>query len=652
MCINLTYKLVKIDKTSIIRQLEVMCMVELDFLELDEIIGEKRLELFNKIGVNAKATDFAIMLGAYVPEIFMKKYNKQELYTSWWTKNNEEYVYNYFIDPYGQEGRKVVTSRLCGARPVIKNISKLNLEERVYTTGTGITCVHFGEYPQFYVGNVLNSELSHQYIIRKLKETGRVFTVEFESDYTPIQKQELKEYEYKGKKYVKVRNTRIVPYTVFSNGTSVHPDASYWFRVEPITWIVDKKSDIAISKNVLFSGIQYNDKEVYGILNFEDATIKKFMDTYFKKEMIADLANVIYDMVDKKDIVDERKKINPYNFDFSNVSEEEIIKGCVESNIAVMLHGRSGDGKSARVKELDPNAEILYLINASPDSLSGKSIVYNGKMIDIPPTWYTRLVSKCESEPDKIHIVFFDEITNAPPSIQGMAFNIILDKEVNGKWKLPDNARIVAAGNELEESRSAYGMSEPLFNRFAHVYIETKVEDFLSWASTRSQTYERLDYKEENVPMKIHPSIYAFILYKGESVLRTKYTGVKPNADPRKWEMASKVLYKTNKPEMIRSLVGEEVTQEFINFCKQKVITLEDVINGNYTTNDLNMDTSQKYNTAVYLSKVSFEQIEIVREFIKRLGEETCALFDTLWSKGQEERLEKIQEIKLSEKIK
>jgi len=371
--------------------------------------------------------------------------------------------------------------------------------------------------------------------------------------------------------------------------------------------------------------------------------------------MMASLADMIYDMVDKKDIIDNSKKVNLYNLDFSQVTEEEIIKGCVESNIAVMLHGRSGDGKSARVKELDPDAEILYLINASPDSLGGKSIVYNGEMLDIPPTWYIKLVEKCEKEKNKIHIVFFDEITNAPPSIQGMAFNIILDKEVNGKWKLPENARIVAAGNELEESRSAYGMSEPLFNRFAHVYIETKVEDWLSWASTSSETYERLPYKYENIPMKIHPSVYAFIAYKsfkGEDALRSKFDGVKPNADPRKWELASKVLYETRKPEMLRSLVGEPITQEFVSFTRQRVITLEDVLSGNYTEEDLKMDTGEKYNTAVGLSSVSIEQFEKVREFVKRLGPEICATFETLWAHGLEERLEKIQEIKLSERTK
>lgn len=60
--------------------------------------------------------------------------------------------------------------------------------------------------------------------------------------------------------------------------------------------------------------------------------------------------------------------------------------------------------------------------------------------------------SKYEKEPDRLHVVFFDEITNALPSIQGIAFNIVLDREVNGIWQLPENARIVAAGNDIKNA--------------------------------------------------------------------------------------------------------------------------------------------------------------------------------------------------------
>lgn len=343
---------------------------------------------------------------------------------------------------------------------------------------------------------------------------------------------------------------------------------------------------------------------------------------------------------------------NIYNFTFKKVSEEDIIKGAIKSGIAVFLHGRSSEGKSARIKQIDPDCEIIYLRNATPESLNGKS-VYNqstGEMIDIKPTWLLKLEKKCTDEPNKLHIVFFDELTNALHAIQGMAFNIIFDREVNGKWKLPDNARIAAAGNDLSDSVAATTLAEPLFNRFAHVYIETTLDSWLKWAKTPKNSYEKLDYvkKEEN-ELPIHPAIYAFISLKANSntnVLRTKYDGIKPNADPRKWEMASKMLYETKEPEMIRSLVGEGITKDFVNFCKIDIISIDDVIKGNYTSNDYEGDIDKKYATALSLSKVDDDNIEVVREFVKKMGLEILTLFDEFWSNGNPDRIKKLEEIR------
>ena len=331
---------------------------------------------------------------------------------------------------------------------------------------------------------------------------------------------------------------------------------------------------------------------------------------------------------------EKEKRRNPYNFNFEQVSEEDIIKGAIESGVAVFLHGPSSEGKSSRVKQIDPDCVIIYLRNASPESLNGKS-VYNsekGEMINVKPTWLKKLEDKCEAEPNKLHIVFFDEITNALPSIQGIAFNIVLDREVNGMWKLPENARIVAAGNEMKDSLAANQLAEPLFNRFAHVYIQTTPEKWLKWAS------------ENN----IHPAICAYIAYTKGNAIRSKYDGEKPNADPRKWEMASKVLYKTGNPQMLRALVGEDITCEFVRFCNQQVITLEDVINGNYSERDIQLlDTSSRYATTMGLSQVDEENMEKVRSFVTNLGAEFVALFDSLWTHGDESRLERIAGIKI-----
>lgn len=285
-----------------------------------------------------------------------------------------------------------------------------------------------------------------------------------------------------------------------------------------------------------------------------------------------------------------------FGFDYSEVSEEEIIRGAIESNVSVFLHGKSSDGKSARVKEIDPDCIVLYMTNATPESLNGIS-VYNSdtnEALNIKPSWLNKIESLCNAEPDKLHIVFFDELNNTTPVIQGLAFNIILDHEVNGIWKLPKNARIVAAGNEVEDSLAANELVAPMFNRFAHVYINTDSDNWLKWAVESDSSIEKLPYEEVDQPHKIHPSIASFIAYRSKQskdALRTEYNGKTPNADPRKWEMASKILYRTGKVQMLRSLVGTELTRDFTAFCRNYNEDCWDSIREKYK--DLNIESDK-----------------------------------------------------------
>jgi len=393
-------------------------------------------------------------------------------------------------------------------------------------------------------------------------------------------------------------------------------------RNEELEYISDSKTD---NKKIEFLETKIKEK---------DNLIKTLYEDKVNKVITEDLFIKLYKQYEEEKKRLEKKR-NPYGLKFGQVSEEQIIKGAIESGVAVFLHGPSSEGKSARVKQIDPDCEIVHMENATLDSFIGKTI-YNqetGEMRDIPPTWYTRLKEKCDREPDKIHILFFDEFTHALPSVQGKVNNVVLDREVNGIWKLPDNVRIVAAGNEVKDSLAANPMVETVFNRFAHVYIKTTTESWLKWAS------------EHN----IHPAIYSYIAYKKGETLRSEYNGETPNADPRKWEMASKMLYTTGSPEMLRALVGEDITREFVEFCNQQVITLDDVINGNYTDRDIqNLNTAERYATTMGLSQVEEEYLDKVRGFVIGLGAEFGAIFDALWIHGDESRLERIAEAKLA----
>ena len=594
--------------------------------------SESQLEVIRKYGTKAIITDLCILTGSYIWKETIVEDLSSTVRTSWfWTRSDDgsrdvvvvfRRGYRSFCSRYARYGavRPALQSSVIFSQIFPNRVRGYNGTEEV----------EYGEYPQNAADSRMQNILESEYN-RGMNKTGRSYTFDsvryddYDTGFIPVT---YEEYEYQGKKYIRIKANSDFGGDRFmlSNGVKYRDGDYVWVEVSPVKWLIDNKTGILISKKGLVSGIRFLNKSTNYKGDFSKTEMKEYLDRYMSKEL--------FQTTKTKETVNEEEIINPYKLKFEQVSEEEIIKGAIESGIAVFLHGPSSEGKSARVKQIDPDCVIIYLRNATPESLNGKS-VYNqttGEMIDVKPSWLKKLEEKCEKEPDKLHIVFFDEITNALPSIQGISFNIVLDREVNGIWKLPENARIVAAGNDIEDSLAANQLAEPLFNRFAHVYIKTTLESWLKWASEKN----------------IHPAICSYIAYKNGETLRSKYDGKKPNADPRKWEMASKMLYKTEKPEMLRALVGEEITKEFIQFCSQRMITLEDVINENYKDIDIEKLTiAEKHATIMCLLQVEKDNIEKVREFVKKLGSEYVAVFDKMWTHGDENRLEIIAEQKL-----
>ena len=613
---------------------------------------ESQLEVIRKYGTKAAITDLCVLTGSYLCED--TDYNIDEDSslkgrTSWfWTRScdNDNDVLAVYKNGYGN--LKYRYERTGAVRPALQSSVIFSQISPNRVRGyNGTEEVEYGEYPQYAADSRMQSILESEYN-RGMNKTGRSYTFDsvkyndFDTGFKPVT---YEEYEYQGKKYIRIRANSDFGRNKFklSNGVEYRDGDYVWVEASPVKWLIDDRTGILVSKIGLVSGIRFLDRNNNYKGDFSRTEMKEYLDRY----MIRDLTQTatftrVQDMTpeEKTQFEEERKQAkkrrNPYGLKFGQVSEEEIIKGAIESGVAVFLHGPSSEGKSARVKQIDPTCEIIYLRNATPESLNGKS-VYNqatGEMIDVKPSWLKKLEEKCEKEPDRFHIVFLDEITNALPSIQGIAFNIVLDREVNGIWKLPENARIVAAGNDMKDSLAANKLAEPLFNRFAHVYIKTTTESWLKWAS------------EHN----IHPAIYSYIAYKKGETLRSKYDGEKPNADPRKWEMASKMLYATGSPEMLRALVGEDITREFVQFCNQQVITLDDVINENYTQRDIQaLNTAERYATTMGLSQVDDNNLEKVRGFALGLGAEFGAIFDALWTHGDESKLERLAEAKLAE---
>lgn len=444
------------------------------------------------------------------------------------------------------------------------------------------------------------------------------------------------EYEVFGIRFIKMENK--TDSKMLSDGTSTERNKDVYLQVEKIPFMVDEDAKIIYSSSILFSTNFANKGKDY------TSELIKLLNGNFLKS--------INDELEHKEpciFFDEPEEVrkNRYGFDFSELTEEEIVEICINSNIAVFLHGKTGTGKTERMLTLDRDLELIDFGCTSSDGFTG--IVakdFNSKELFLyEPYWYKNLCKKCKEAPDKLHILFLEELTNAKSDIQKVAFEVTLNKTLTNsgfRLKLPENAVVCAAGNEASESRSANAMSEPLFGRFAHVYIDTDSEEWLKWALKRKKSGKELLYKKQEEIDTIHPAIVDFIRVNGDNVLRTKYNGVTPNADPRKWALASKALYKSNNPNVLRAFVGEEVTKSFIEFCKMNLITIDDVLNDRCKVESIPFDSSLRWYTTICLSTVDDENVDKVRQFVSGLGKEFLAVFDYEWSKGNDARIMKL----------
>ena len=634
-------------------------MSDFTFLTEEQIFGSNQIDVIKKRGTKAAISDFSVLLGGWVSDYHVDSDSSLKGRTGYyWTKSDDGDNDARAVGGRGSRLYNSVRERNGGARPALPFSSISNIPtngESGKRARDGVLEVEYGYYPQKAVSRDMQERLERAYRSSSISKTGNSYTtdsVAYDDYDTAFQPQTHQEYEYNGKRYVRVEANSYYDGNNFtlSNGEQYRDGDNVWVEVEPVKWLVDERARMMITENLIFAGVQFNKERNYKTRNFDRTDIKTFMDKYLSRDLVQ--SRGIGQQSQTRATSTTTRNENPYNLEFDEVSESDIIRGAIESNVSVFLHGKPGCGKSDRVKQLDPDFIELNLSHLDPELLDGLAGEKDGKAVHIKPPWLEELEAKCQEEPDKIHILFLEELTNASQMMQSKAYGIALDKKVAGRWRIPENARVVAAGNELEDSLVANEMAEPLYDRFAHVNIETTVEGWLEWAVTPESFYERLDYKKQEEPrQKIHPAIYAFIAYKGDEVLRTPYNreNPQPHADPRRWKMASDMLYASNNPNTIRAIVGEDLTRDFISFCMMPTITIQDVIKGNYTEQDLEMDLGRQLATVSGLVRVDDKNMPKVREFVKKLGAEMCKKFEVQWAGGDEERLEQIQELRLKE---
>jgi len=133
--------------------------------------------------------------------------------------------------------------------------------------------------------------------------------------------------------------------------------------------------------------------------------------------------------------------------------------------IPVLVWGVPGTGKSTFIESLAREDFPVYTMIASlhdPTDFNGLPVLHDGRMRFAPPDWVYLF------EPHGQGILFLDELTTAPPTVQAALLRLVLERKV-GAHSLPRGVRIVAAANPPDMAASGWELSAPLANRFVHL---------------------------------------------------------------------------------------------------------------------------------------------------------------------------------------
>jgi hypothetical protein len=200
----------------------------------------------------------------------------------------------------------------------------------------------------------------------------------------------------------------------------------------------------------------------------------------------------------------------------------------------VLVRGDHGIGKSQCVYQLAEHFK-LPMVERSLSQLSEGDMIGLPKLDDkvtkfMPPDWYMRACT----EPV---CLFLDELNRATPEVMQAAFQIVLDRTLNGHTLHP-LTRLYSAIN-TNGKYSVNEMDPALLDRFWVTDLEPSEEDWFAWAQAQVE-YEVTDDKTGAVKKmkrsRIHPVIVDFI----KKHPKTLWTGVVENASvapsPRSWE--------------------------------------------------------------------------------------------------------------------
>lgn len=275
---------------------------------------------------------------------------------------------------------------------------------------------------------------------------------------------------------------------------------------------------------------------------------------------------------------------------------QEILKAHYEKKISVLVFGRFGIGKSevicetakniARKKnrefvewnrtnrekkeELFKNPEKYFVLidvrlseNEHSD-IKGLPVFNDDKRsIDFKSPMWALYMEQSKSD----GVLFFDEISLAPPIVVSSCYKILYDRIIND-IKIGEDWFIVGATNTDEDRAYTHELAPPIRDRGSEIELLPPTADaWTNWA----------------IKNGVDSRIIGYLNFKQSNLWNVEFESNQKHTSPRGWFRLNKLINGEKdfkKIEIIGSgAIGEGIFSEFVAFCKiQEEIKLDELI--------------------------------------------------------------------------
>ena len=262
------------------------------------------------------------------------------------------------------------------------------------------------------------------------------------------------------------------------------------------------------------------------------------------------------------------------NLTVTSQQAKPAIKAAMKANRPSFLWGPPGVGKSELVEEItnELGGHMIDLRMAQMEPTDIRGIPFFNKDLGVMD-WAPPIELPTEELASQYPciVLFLDEMNSAPPAVQAAGYQLVLNGRV-GKYVLPKNVHIVAAGNRDSDKGVTYRMPMPLANRINHLEMRP---DFASWQN----------WAIEN---QVHEDVVGYLSFAKQDLYDfDAKSSSRAFATPRTWTFVSQLLQEDDmEPETLYNLVagtvGEGLATKFVAHRKiaSKMPNPSDILSG------------------------------------------------------------------------